>query len=98
MSLSDNDHHRKEGWISYRRKKFKKGFIDCFTGDSSDDPNAIAPYHFKLNSFSQWYRLNGEGVWYNESQFHHGFKNVFLNDRLYFEADEVWQNYFIGEP
>lgn len=96
MSLSDNDNHRKEGWVLYRRKKFTQGFIDCWVGDLGDDPNCITEKSFKLNSSTRYYRLNGQGIWYNENCFLFGFKNTFLYDRLYFTAIEIWNTYFSG--
>ena len=96
-SLQDSDSYRQERWFHFRRKKFKEGFIDVWTGDCGHSPNCISKPNFNLNSNTQYFRLNGIGEWKNTDEFLYGFTHTFSCDRLYYTADEIWKTYFIEE-
>lgn len=47
-----------ENWVIFRRKKFKDGVIDIWTGDQAHNPNEPKMKRYNLNSNATWIRLN----------------------------------------
>lgn len=86
-----------EGWVKFRRKYFNEGFIDCWIGDSANDPNCIGPLNFQLNSFSQFFRLNGQDKWFSDNEFIYGFSHMGEMCRLHLTAKQYWDTYIQAE-
>jgi len=97
MAAGNHDSYKTEDWVKFRRKPFREGFIDVWTGDCGQNPNCVGKSNFNLNSDTQYFRLNGQGEWKNTDGFVYGFIHTFMCDRLYYTSDEIWNNYIEKE-
>lgn len=58
-----------EGWLHFRRLHCREGFIDIWSGDEVEDPNQDTQSEDSGFYITSWYRLNGEGKWFNKKEF-----------------------------
>lgn len=79
-----------EGWVDFLRLHCKEGFIDRWQGDSAHDPNKEKKHPLCVNSFTSYYRLNGEGEWVHKAEFENRFFSDLLDCREDFTAEEIW--------
>jgi hypothetical protein len=77
----------KEGWVEFNRYYCKEGNIDCWMGDSINDPNNPEKSQWQLNSFSQFFRCN-DGKWISNRDIR-GIQGL-LEMTWEFTAQEIW--------
>lgn len=80
-----------EGWVKFNRYPCKEGYIDRWIGDCIDNPNSVSKSQLKLNSFAEYYRLDGE--WIPNHDFDRIFFHQMLELRNQFTALEIWDAY-----
>lgn len=81
-----------EGWTKFKRFRCKEGFIDKWTGDMADSPNRDKKSPIHLNSFTSYYRLNGDNGWFHKESFMPEIQQDILQLRLDFTAYEIWMS------
>jgi hypothetical protein len=77
-----------EGWVYFTRFYCKGGHIDRWVGDSINNPNSITKSSLQLNSFTDYYRIDGE--WISNHDFQRGFFHKILELRSKLSAKEIW--------
>ena len=80
-----------EGWVKFNRIQCKEGYIDRWIGDCINNPNSINKSQLQLNSFAEYYRLDGE--WLPKHEFDRMFYHQILELRNQFTAREIWDAY-----
>lgn len=80
-----------EGWVKFNRIQCKEGYIDRWIGDCINNPNSISKSQLQLNSFAEYYRLDGE--WLPKHEFDRMFYHQILELRNQFTAQEIWDAY-----
>lgn len=78
-----------EGWVRFKRFHCKEGVLDCWQGDSIDNPNNKEKNHLCLNSHAMYWRIDNE-EWVSEHKL--GGKKILniLPKRLELTAQEIW--------
>ena len=81
-----------EGWVGFVRMYTTDGFIDKWTGDSSNDPNNKNISNIHFNSFQTYYRLNENGKWVNKDRFSpkRNLTAYITEVGELYSADEIW--------
>ena len=85
----------KESWVNFTRFYCKEGYIDRWTGDSSDNPNKEKPHPMNLNSTATFFRLN-DGEWTPIYYFNRRFDSDIYTYRKEFSAEEIWDENYKG--
>ena len=80
-----------EGWVKFNRIPCKEGYIDRWIGDCINNPNSVSKSQLQLNSFAEYYRLEGE--WMPKHEFDRLFYHQILELRNQFTAQEIWYAY-----
>ena len=80
----------KEGWVVFRRIHCKEGFIDCWIGDQINNPNNPKMSQYQVNSFTSFFRLNGETEWVSKNSFDNGFPNFIVKNSENFDSTFLW--------
>jgi hypothetical protein len=76
-----------EGWVKFTRHYCKEGHIDCWNGDSINNPNNPSKSQWQLNSFVQFFRCN-DGKWVNRMDLRSTQGLLLMSE--HFTAEEIW--------
>ncbi|MCB1711585.1 MAG: hypothetical protein KDH96_03620 [Candidatus Riesia sp.] len=78
-----------EGWVRFKRFHCKEGVLDCWQGDSINNPNNKMKNLLSLNSHATYWRV-GNSKWVSELEL--GGKKILnlLPKRFELTAQEIW--------